>query len=255
MLFLAPKRPAVAAASSVVAPFAPIDALVPATRVRTCLDRAVDVASRLVAANDDAGGKRGLLVVLGDLLLARQNFNRGTTPVEVPRRPARQYLDAYSDYRRGLSIVERPGAMLVQNGEIDAWRRLKREERAREDADEVRAALNYYTSNLNFDPGTLVLTGSREERSRLIREERIPDVKTVIASDMGLRYLLRNDILTALDDARAELRYQMKLGPSEVDGSDLLELLLAAQGACDKWFGLINEKDVMAAMDIVSGET
>jgi hypothetical protein len=209
----------------------------------------------LVAEKDDWEGERTLLVVLDGLLLAPQNFNRGTTPVEVPRRPAQQYLDAYSDYRMGLSILEKPGAMLVQNGEIDAWRRLKREERAREDADEVRAALNYYTSNLNFDPGTLVLTGSREERSRLIREDRIPDVKTVIASDMGLRYLLRNDILTALDDARAELRYQMKLGPSEVDGRDLLELLLAAQGACAKWFGLIDEKDVMAALDIVSGET
>ncbi|KAL3823579.1 hypothetical protein ACHAXA_002920 [Cyclostephanos tholiformis] len=128
-------------------------------------------------------------------------------PVDVPYLPMQQYLDAYSDYRSGLSMLEKLGAMLVQCGEIDAWRRLKREERVREDANEIRVALNYYTSNLNFDPGAFLLTGSLEECSRLIREDRIPDVKTVIASNMGLRYLLRNDILTALDDARAELRY------------------------------------------------
>ena len=128
----------------------------------------------------------------------------------VPQRPAKQYLNAYDDYRRHLSLLEKPGAILVQNGEIDAWKRLKREERIREDADEVRAAFNYYTSNLNFNSQEFILTATREERSRLIRDDKIPDVKTVIASDMGLRYLLRNDLLTACDDARAELNYQMK---------------------------------------------
>ncbi|KAL3787143.1 hypothetical protein ACHAWO_010701 [Cyclotella atomus] len=64
----------------------------------------------------------------------------------------------------------------------------------------------------------------------MIREDEIPDVTTVIASDMGLRYLLRNDILTALDDARAELKYQMK--QIDVDGRDLYDSLLSAQSAC-----------------------
>ena len=68
-------------------------------------------------------------------------------------------------------MLEKLGAMLVQCGEIDAWRRLKREERVREDANEIRVALNYYTSNLNFDPGAFLLTGSLEECSRLIRED------------------------------------------------------------------------------------
>jgi hypothetical protein len=47
----------------------------------------------------------------------------------------------------------------------------------------------------------------------------------------------------------------MKHGPSEGDGRDLLELLLTAQGACTKWFGLINENGVLAAIDIILGET
>lgn len=96
--------------------------------------------------------------------------------------------------------------------------------------DEVCAAFNYYTSNLNFDADKIALTGTREERKKMIREDKIPDVTTVIASDMGLRYLLRNDILTALDDARAELKYQMK--QIDVDRRDLYDSLLSAQSAC-----------------------
>jgi hypothetical protein len=77
---------------------------------------------------------------------------------------------------------------------------------------------------------TLPTSGTREERKKMIREDEIPDVTTVIASDMGLRYLLRNEILTALDDARAELKYQMK--QIDVDGRDLYDSLLSAQSAC-----------------------
>jgi len=239
-------------AARAVAPFAPVDALLPAARVKIVIDRSVDIASNLVA-EEDADARIGMLHDLESLLLKPQNFNRGAAPIDVPQRPAKSYLNAYAEYRNRASVLEKPGAMLVQNGEIDAWRRLKRQERAREEADEVRAALNYYTSNLNFNPDRFVLTGTKEERSKLIRENSVPDIKTVIASDMGLRYLLRNDILTACDDARAELRYQMK--QSTADGRDLLELLLSAQKALKKWFDLIDEKDALVAMDIVSQET
>ena len=249
------KEPALA-----VAPFAPINALLPATRVKLMIDRAVDIASKLVAAGDNVEISHAMLQDLENLLLKPQNFNRGTTPMEVPQQPAKSYLDAYADYRRSVSILEKPGALLVQKGEIDAWKRLKRQERVKEDADEIRAALNYYTSNINFNSDKFILTASKDERSKMIREDRIPDVKTVIASDMGLRYLLRNDILTACDDARAELKYlltkQTDANASDniVDGQELLDLLLVAQSACSKWFDLIDKKNVQEALLIVSKE-
>ena len=240
-----------------VAPFAPIDTLLPAARVKVTIDNAVNIASKLVAA-DNINTKKELLHDLESLLLEPQDFTKGTTPIDVPQQPAKSYLKSYEEYRNQVSILEKPGAMLVQNGEIDTWKRLKRQEKAREDSDEVRAALNYYTSNLNFNSDKFVLTATKEERSRLIREDKIPHVKSVIASDMALRYLLRNDILTACDDARAELRYQMKQSndstAADVDGSDLLELLQTAQSACNKWFDLIDEKDTLAALDIVQKE-
>lgn len=243
------QRPALA-----VAPFAPIDALLPAARVQVTLDRAVDIASNLVSSTTSTEAKQEMLHDLENILLLPQNFNRGTTPIDVPKQPAQSYLNTYAEYRNSVSIIEKPGAMLVQNGEIDTWKRLKRQEKSREETDEIRAALNYYTSNLNFNADKFVFTAPKEERSKLIREDKVPDVKSVIASDMGLRYLLRNDILTACDDARAELKYQMKLDSVNVDGRDLLEVLLAAQGACNEWFDLIGEKDRVAAIDIVKRE-
>ena len=240
-----------------VAPFAPIDTLLPAARVKITLDSAVDIAAKLVASKNDSI----YLHDLESLLLLPQNYTRGTKPIEVPQQPAQSYLKSYAEYRNQISILEKPGAMLVQNGEIDTWKRLKRQERAKEDIDEVRAALNYYTSNINFDADKFQFTATKDERSKLIREDKVPDVKQVIASDMGLRYLLRNDILTACDDAKAELQYQMKLGSGDnskqdeaVDGSDLLELLRTAQSACNEWFALIDEKDTLAALDVVRKE-
>jgi len=254
LIIPANKEPALA-----VAPFAPVDALLPATRVKLMIDRSVDIASKLVDAGDNIEIKQAILRDLENLLLTTQNFNSGTTPIEVPQQPAKSYLDAYADYRKSVSILEKPGAMLVQNGEINAWKRLKKQEKLREDADEIRAALNYYTSNINFNSDKFVLTASKDERSKMIREDRIPDVKIVIASDMGLRYLLRNDILTACDDARAELKYQLTKqtdadSAETVYGQELLDLLLVAQSACSKWFDLIDEKNVKEALFIVSRE-
>lgn len=244
------------------APFAPIDTLLPATRVKITLDNAVHIASKLVVSADqgldDNNNKELLLHDLESLLLIPQDYMKGTTPIDVPKQPAQSYLKSYQEYRNSVSLLEKPGAMLVQNGEIDTWKRLKRQEKAREDTDEIRAALNYYTSNLNFNSDKFVLTASKEERSKMIRDDKIPDVKSVIASDMGLRYLLRNDLLTAVDDSRAEVRYQLKQlnssDASSIDGSDLLELLQTAQSALNKWFELIDEKDTLAALDIVKRE-
>lgn len=245
-------------------PFAPVDTLVPATRVRRMIDKAVDIAS-LLSKDDNNEKQKLLLAQLEGLLFQPQSFTRGYQTMDVPQKPAQSYLDSYAKKRSDLPILAQPGAALVQNGEIDTWKRLKRQEKVREDADEVRAALNFYTSNLNFNPDRYTLTGSKAERSQLIRADRLPDVKNVIASDMGLRYLLRNEVLTELDDARAELRYQMERqakqqggndggGGGVVDGTELLEILLRAQTSCGKWFDLIGEEDVAAARDIVKEE-
>jgi hypothetical protein len=82
----------------------------------------------------------------------------------------------------------------------------------------------------------------------MIRDDALPDVKSVIASDMGMRYLYRNEVLTNMEDARAELQYQIGQGDGSFDATDLLEILRQAQSSCNKWFSLIDESDVQNAM-------
>lgn len=192
---------------------------------------------------------------LKDLWLTPQNLISAAN--EVPRQPAQAYLNSYKSKVDRLPALAKPGALLVQNGEIRTWKLLKQQERAREDQDEFRAALNTYTHQLSFSADSYRWNGSAAERSQLIRQEQLPDVKTVIASDMGLRYLYRNEILNAIQDVRAELQYQRNASQSskdddDFDASDLLDLLQQAQSACNKWFGLIDEQDVQEAIAAVS---
>jgi len=104
----------------------------------------------------------------------------------------------------------------------------------------------------------------------MIRQDRLPNVKQVITADLDLRDLYRNQVLTNVDEARAELRYLMDRWYILYNGNDrnndndnnlqfvdgesqreLLLLLKNAAVACDEWFGLIAEEDVAAALDAV----
>jgi hypothetical protein len=64
--------------------------------------------------------------------------------------------------------------------------------------------MNVYTANLRFGESYL-LTASPEVLKKMIREEQLPDVKTVITADLDLRDLYRNRIQTTMEDAQAEL--------------------------------------------------
>jgi len=202
---------------SVRKPWAPAEALLPATRVRLLLDRAVDLAEQIA--------KEDRLHELDDLL-------------------------------------KRVDAILVSESDSPN--------------DNVRWAFNVYTASLRFDEAYMV-TASEKDRSEYIRKyDGLPDVKQVITADLDLRDLYRNQVLTAIDDARAELRYQKKefrnqrqqglvelegapkgsnlQQPSLFDGEELFSLLLNAQSACRDWFSMISDEDVKKALDVVLSE-
>jgi hypothetical protein len=112
----------------------------------------------------------------------------------------------------------------------------------------MRAAFNYYTSQLQFGQA-YALTVDRAERSRFIRKyEELPDVTADVTSDLDLPDLYRNRVLTAMDDAKDELMYQMKMKTEELDLEELISLLREAQVACEKWFAFISQDDVEAAL-------
>lgn len=127
----------------------------------------------------------------------------------------------------------------------------------------MRAALNAYTDALSFSSASYLLNVDRATQSSMVREDRLPDVKQVITSDMGMRYLYRNQVLTAMDDVKAEFEYQqsallVKTRSSSDDDNDnrvvvdwveLLDLLDVAGKAMDRWFSLIDSDDVRDAFE------
>lgn len=120
-------------ATTTTKPYATLDALLPAARVKLIIDKSVIVASELTNDDtNDSNKKKQLVQELQALLLKPQNYTRSSTLAAVPQQPAKQYLDTYKQNLNRSSILEKPGGMLVQSGEIDTWKRLKRQERARE---------------------------------------------------------------------------------------------------------------------------
>jgi hypothetical protein len=255
-------------------PFAPIEALVPAARVKLTIDRCVILANEIQLHPEDSHQNQKRQSELEQLLLNPQQFLRDDSTILNNQRlsflplspppfqlyhPGKAYMDTYDRNRRGLPLLFQPGAMLVQSGEINSWRRLKRQEAQRERQDEVRAALNAYTQALAYRADAYVLTVSAKERSQMVRQDNLPDVKQVIASDLGMRYLYRNQLLTSMSEVKAELQYrcdqQRQSGSTSMDVSELIVLLQDAQSACEQWFSLIEQDQVNAAVSIAQRET
>jgi len=86
--------------SNAVAPFAPVDTLLPAARVKITLDSAVDIASKFVADKGlDNNNNKELLHDLESLLLIPQDYMKGTTPIDVPQQPAQSYLKFFIEIK------------------------------------------------------------------------------------------------------------------------------------------------------------
>lgn len=133
-----------------------------------------------------------------------------------------------------------------QWGEQRQWKILRDRQLALEKSNDMRAAFNAYTNNLVFGE-SYVFTGSSEERKRRIRNDDLPDVTSVIRSDLDLRDLYRNQVLTAIDDAKAELQYQLTTNEPK-SAAELTDLVQQAKKSCDEWFRFVPDADVRAAM-------
>jgi len=225
-------------------PFAPKEALLPAVRVRLTIDRAIVLTDSLSQGSDVTS----ILQELENLLLKPQNYVRSLKLQGVPSKPSDLYLESYKPMKGDLPFQR----ILIRQGDVDTWKNLKRSEKSRERENEILAALNAYTDFLSFSPDSYILNVDRATRSDMVRGDRLPAVQQVITSDMGLRYLYRNQILTAIDDAKAELKYlSSHVSEGAVDSGELLDLLKSAHDACDRWFGLIDPAAVKEAFEAI----
>jgi len=241
-------------------PFAPIENLLPAVRVKLSIDSATELTRSLMATggaeNENSPTTRTTpkssteeksLQQLENILLKPQNYVQSTLQLQgVPSKPGDLYLDSYKPMKGDLPLQR----FLIQNGDVGSWKRLKRAEKNMERSSEIRAALNAYTDALTFSTESYLLNVDKDTRSSMVRQDRLPEMKQVITSDMGMRYLYRNQVLTAMDDVKAELAYQLTLVEKEecFDGSDLLDLLGLAGTAMERWLSLVSPEDLKEAL-------
>lgn len=232
-------------------PFAPNEALIPAARVKLNIDKAI-ILSRQIIANSSPQGLETIIGELQDLILKPQNYLGDLQIQDVPDAPSKLYTENYKTMKGDLPFQ----SYLIKNGDVGTWKNLKQKEKLNEKANELRAAFNFYTDALSFSGQNYVLNVDSQTKKDMVRNEKLPDLKQVITSDMGMRYLYRNQILTAMDDVQAELQYQSSeySTSKSFDASDLLDLLLLASQATDKWFSLIDPEDVALAFETITNK-
>lgn len=162
-----------------------------------------------------------------------------------------------SDYRmnrHALGVGNQLAAILNQADVERQWRMLRYNEMQLEKSNELRAAFNYYTQQLQFDGDAFLLRASPKAMKEMVRNDALPSLTAVITSDLDLRDLYRNQFLTSVDDLIAEVFYQVKQSSDSVELDDVCELMEQSLLSIDNWFGLIDSKEVSNAMAIAEQE-
>lgn len=241
----------------IMKPRAPVEALIPATKVRVNLNRALELAKQLSLC------KRGDVEIQAEMrhILLDKEIYRVSTEV-IKKNSKREdsipsllpttsiYDKAYSEQLKKMSPAEALVALPVQLGERGTAARLKRRQSNLSKSDPIRGAFNYYTSQIQFNTEVYTLNATGEEKKQLIRNEALPDITSVIVSDLDLRDLSRNSILDLWEDAAAEFSLQEKelKNGNDFTSEELIDVLTKAVSACDTWFGFIPAEDVAEAI-------
>jgi hypothetical protein len=254
--------------NAIARPSAPIEYLLPATRVGVYIYACLSLAEA-ISAKEKEEGVQAKLDELEDLLVNPPCFVKPSDPTPTRGDPYKlppvvgelamqqQKQKERQQYSIDVGVIPQFFEIGQLIGERRAWDRLTRAEKTREDQSEVRRAFNIYTTNINFNTRQYTFAGSKEEKSRLIRNDKLPTVGDVIRSDLDARDLYRNEVQTALDDAKAEFLYQKRACQGVVtkfDAQDLVVLIQTAKKAVDSWFGFIPDEDVRTALEMVKKE-
>lgn len=257
-------------------PFAPVSALLPATRARTWVEEAYQISTTLRSdMKRDAKEQYQTLERLNDVLSHRpQLFKKGEKMIPRVGSTAlaqftakktssklsniitnRDVVDSQDPFASSPTLADKFSKALNQADVSRQWGILQAQESRTESQNELRAAWNFYTQQLEFNPSSYEWRASAEEKKRRIRNDQLPTPQAVIVSDLDLRDLYRNQLLTALDDVAVEVQYQLKEGGgpggetdnTDLDVTDTVDLMNQAHTACSKWFDMIDKRDVKEA--------
>ncbi len=239
-------------------PFAPLEALLPATRLKLWVDE-IYVISKDLSIKTASAQQRITIQQMNDKLSNLPKLFQGETMAKRTNNPTAQLTtaissvnkDQYQMNRKSLNLGDKFTAMLNQADVERQWGMLQYAESKREEDNEMRAAFNFYSRQLTFSD-EYMLTASKEKKKEMIRNDELPSVAAVITSDLDRRDLYRNQFLTAIDDLTAEVAYQVKQQTSEeIDVADTVSLMNEAHDAIENWFSLIASQDVEEAIAAV----
>lgn len=252
-------------------PFAPTAALLPASRVKSTIDESIlliEEYSSLEEGLQSKDRRDGIINLLVKMICVKSFMTpiSGTSSPNSMAKPiderlmkpskAKLYQETYNDKLKGISPIDVPYALLTKTGDYRQFDQLQKRQRKLEKLNGIREAFNYYTRQLQFDTEYYVLNASAEDKKRMIRNDALPDIKSVIVSDLDMRDLVRNQVLDAYDDVKFELQYQVKNYESgaDFDWYEMKTVLSRARSECDRWFSFIAIDDVEKAIEIVSQE-
>lgn len=240
---------------------APIELLLPATRVKLYIDKTIEVCKRI--PNDKNAIEDLKFLILSDE--PQQHFMTSDEVVKSKQYLEINTLDPWNKARQterenkgaamGIDYTtpyDKFNTAIQQWGDRRQFRTLRGGQLALEQTNAMRAAFNAYTNNLVFGAG-YQLNAEGAERKQLIRNDALPNVQAVVVSDLDLRDLYRNQILNNMDDAKAELEYQLK-SDEGFDSEEILVALKLAESSCQEWFKFIPSNDVEDALKAVLSE-
>lgn len=249
-------------------PYAPLEALLPVTRLKLWFEDVYTLSSKL--AQESSDNKKMIVSQMNFLLSSKEGnpklfdsknnekkLTKATSPssgttAQLTSNVSSVNKDQYQINRKGLNnIGDKVAAMLNQADVERQWGILQYAESKREESNEMRAAFNFYTKQITFGDN-YVLTANKEERKQMIRNDALPTLAAVIVSDLDRRDLYRNQFLTYIEDARAEVAYQVK--QDVIDVTDIVVLVNEANDAFENWFSLIAPVDINEAREKLQGK-
>ena len=110
----------------------------------------------------------------------------------------------------------------------------------------LKLAFNAYTSALRYSPSSYELTAVGERRRELIRSDSLPSVRQTVVSDLDLRDLYRNIIITSVEDLRGEVGRG-----AECDWDEVGVVLGEVEKGMKLWLGKVPKEDVEEARGMV----
>lgn len=256
-------------------PYAPLEALLPVTRLKLWFEDVYTLSSKLAQESSDNNNNNSKMIVsqMNFLLSSKEGnpklfdsknnnekkLTKATSPsttsgttAQLTSNVSSVTKDQYQKNRKDLNnIGDKVAAMLNQADVERQWGILQYAESKREESNEMRAAFNFYTKQITFGDN-YVLTANKEERKQMIRNDALPTLAAVIVSDLDRRDLYRNQFLTYIEDARAEVAYQVK--QDVIDVTDIVVLVNEANDAFENWFSLIAPVDINEAREKLQGK-